>query len=263
MIGGIIGDIVGSIYEDGTMKSKHFPLWDDRCHFTDDTVLTVATADWLLNGGKCEDYYYSYAMEYPTCGYGTGFMRWCFNRKFRSVYHPYNSYGNGSAMRVGPIGWAYNSMEEVLKVSNDTALCTHSHEEGIKGAQTIASCIFLAKNKESKEYIKAFVKRTFGYNIDVSLKEISKSYTWNATCQHTVPEAIISFLESNDFEDGIRNAISLGGDSDTIACMTGAISEAYWGIPIEMQEKAYEYLPTEFISIIKNFEKTFGNNLLL
>lgn len=263
MIGGIIGDIVGSIYEDGNIKTKDFPLWNDRCHFTDDTVLTVATADWIINGGVCENYYYSYVNRFPNCGYGTGFMKWYFNRKYHGKFIPYNSYGNGSAMRVSPIGWAYDNMENVMKVSMDSASCTHNHEEGIKGAQAIASCIFLARNKESKEVIKKYVEDSFGYDLNTSIRKIIENYTWNATCQHTVPQAILSFLESDNFEDSIRNAISLGGDSDTIACMTGAISEAYWGVPVDLVKTAYKFLPLDLCDVIEKFEKTFGNNILL
>lgn len=263
MIGGIIGDIVGSVYEDGNMKSKDFTLWSPKCEFTDDTVLSVATADWILNGGRCEDFYYSYTSKYPTCGYGTGYMKWYFNRKYHGKYIPYNSYGNGSAMRVGPIGWAYYSIEEVLKVSRDSAICTHNHKEGIKGAQAIACCVFLARNKESKEDIKTFIEKSFGYNVSLSMQNISKDYQWNATCQETVPQAILCFLEGKNFEDSIRNAVSLGGDSDTIACMTGAISEAFYGIPMGIAEKVCEYLPPELIRVINIFEKKFGNNIIL
>lgn len=143
MLGGIIGDIIGSIYEDGDMRSKDFPLWSENCHFTDDTVLTIATADWILNGGNIEDYYYSYFSEYPTCGYGTGFIKWTIIRKFHNKFIPYNSFGNGSAMRVGPVGWAFDNIEDVLEYSKTSAMCTHNHEEAIKGAQAIASCVFL------------------------------------------------------------------------------------------------------------------------
>ena len=260
MIGGIIGDIIGSIYEDGNMKSKDFPLWNDNCHFTDDTVLTIATADWLLNGGRCEDYYYSYAAQFPSCGYGTGFIKWYFTRKYHNKYVPYNSYGNGSAMRVGPIGWVFDSIEEVLRVSQVSAICTHNHKEGIRGAQAIASCVFLARKGKTKEEIRHFTENTFNYNVSTSLKEIKKIYKWDVTCQQTVPHAIISFLESKDFEDCIRNAVSLGGDSDTIACMAGAIAEAFYGIPTELREKVLEFIPQAFVNIINPFEKRFGNN---
>ncbi len=259
MIGGIIGDIIGSIYEDGLIKSKTFPLWDANCHFTDDTVLTVATADWLINGGKCEDYYYSYALNYPACGYGTGFLKWVFMRKYRNKYLPYNSFGNGSAMRVGPVGWYCENIEDVMRISKESATCTHNHEEGIRGAQAIACCVFLAKKKIAKKEMKRIIENRFNYNISLSLHEASKDYIWNATCQNTVPQAIISFLESVDFEDSIRNAISLGGDSDTIACMTGAISEAYYGIPVVIRKRALDYIPKTMINIIKMFESCYGS----
>ena len=258
MLGGIIGDIIGSIYEDGNIKSKAFPLWSDKCHFTDDTVLTIATADWLLNGGRCEDYYYSYTGQFPSCGYGTNFLKWYFNRKFHKEYKPYNSYGNGSAMRVGPVGWAFDSLELVMQYSKISAQCTHNHEEGIKGAQTIAACVFLARMRKTKEDIKRFVEDTFNYDVSISLEKITQDHIWNATCQQTVPQAIISFLESVNFEDSIRNAVSVGGDSDTIACMTGSISEAFYGVPIELRKQSLKYLPPSIINVINMFENRFG-----
>ena len=257
MLGGIIGDIVGSIYEDGNMKTKDFPFWNEKCHFTDDTVLTIATADCIMNRGKFENYYYSYATEYPHCGYGTGFMKWLFIKKYRNKFIPYGSYGNGSAMRVSPIGWAYNSIDDVKQMSKISAKCTHNSVEGIRGAQAIACSVFLAKMNAEKKTIKQFVENEFNYDLSLPISEVKKNYRWNATCQNTVPQAILSFLESKDFEDSIRNAISFGGDSDTIACMAGSISEAYYGIPIDIQMKAFEYLPVKLQKVLNRFAYTF------
>lgn len=259
MFGGIIGDIVGSVYEDGNMNCKKFPLWSAGCRYTDDTVLTVATADCILNNGSYEDYYYKYATEYPTCGYGSGFMKRVFIKKFHNKYIPYNSYGNGSAMRVSPIGWAYDHLEDVLQKSKESSECTHNHIEGIKGAQAIACCVFLARKYKTKDYIRCFIEDTFHYNLSISLEELTRGYLWNATCQQTVPQAIISFLQSKNFEDCIRNAISLGGDSDTIACMAGAVAEAFYGIPTGLRDKALELIPPTFVNIVNQFEKRFGN----
>ncbi len=240
------------------MKSKDFPLWGEGCHFTDDTVLTVATADCILKGGRFEDYYYSYTSQFPSCGYGTNFMKWYFTRKFRNQFVPYQSFGNGSAMRVGPVGWGYERMTDVLDKSRDSAICTHNHEEGVRGAQAIATCVFLARKNESKGHIKRFVEEKFSYNLDCSLEDGQKNHKWNATSMQTVPQAITAFLESDNYEDCVRNAIAIGGDSDTLACMAGSIAEAYYGVPSELREKAYTYLPEKIIEVIEKFEFRFG-----
>lgn len=258
MIGGIIGDIVGSRYEDGNIKSKDFPLWGESCHFTDDTVLTVATADCILKDGKFEDYYFFYANQYPLCGYGTGFMKWYFIRKFKKQFVPYQSFGNGSAMRVGPVGWSCKSIKDVLNKSRESAICTHNHDEGIRGAQAIASCVFLARTNKPKGHLKKFVEEKFSYDLSCSLEDIQKCSIWNATSMQTVPQAITAFLESDNYEDCVRNAIAIGGDSDTLACMAGSIAEAYYGVPSELREKAYTYLPEKIIEVIEKFEFRFG-----
>ena len=262
MIGGIIGDIVGSIYEFDNCKSKDFQLFSNRMEFTDDSILTVATADWLLSGGNSCMYYSKYAKKYPCPmgGYGGGFQQWVW-RTAEGDYSSYNSCGNGSAMRVGPVGWAFSEKKDILHYARLSAECTHSHPEGIKGAQATALCIFMARRKEPKEEIRLTIEKEFGYNLSMSCDDIRKTYTWGATCQDTVPQAICAFLDSNSFEDAIRNAISIGGDSDTLACITGSIAEPYYGIPYDIYKKGMTYLPKHLKDIVLAFECRFGNNI--
>ena len=260
MIGSIIGDIVGSIYEFGNIKTKDFEFLSDKCSFTDDSVLTVATADWILKGGEVAKYYsrYGYENPWPMGGYGESFKIWIIRSNRQGDYRPYNSCGNGSAMRVGPVGWAFNIKEEVLAKAKESAECTHNHPEGIKGAQATALCIFMARQGASKEEIRNEIERTFGYNLRFTCDEIRPSYTWGGTCQDSVPQAIVSFLDGNDFEDCVRNAISIGGDSDTIGCITGSIAEAFYGVPVELRERAMLYLPDGFKTVITEFENKYG-----
>jgi ADP-ribosylglycohydrolase len=238
MIGAIIGDVIGSVYEWHNTKSEDFELFSRFTRYTDDTVLTAAIADAILN--KKQDHirllnsYYSrkiyaakvkqFARMYPDAGFGGRFEEWVKGNSNR----PYRSYGNGSAMRVSPIGFAYHTLDEVLKEAKNSALITHNHREGIKGAQAVASAIFLARTGKSKDEIQMFISRTFKYNLRRSLADIRPNYKFDSSCQGSVPEAIIAFLESDNFMDAIRKAISLGGDSDTIACITGAIAHAFY-----------------------------------
>lgn len=268
MLGAIIGDIVGSVYEFHNIKTKEFPFFQDRMFFTDDSVLTFATADWILNGGKIERIYVRYATEYPHRGYGGSFKQWITDANRTGDYAPYNSCGNGSAMRVSPVGWAFNKEEEVLDWAKKSAECTHNHPEGIKGAQTTALCIFLARNGASKETIKSAVEKFSGYDLSMSVEELNRRYSWNGIdekgngelCQESVPQAIICALQAVDFEDAIRNAISIGGDSDTIACITGGIAEALYGIPENIYSQGISYLPDGFKSLLLSFESKFGCN---
>jgi len=241
MIGAIIGDIVGSVYEWNNIKTKDFPLFSPGCFFTDDTVMTLAIAEGLINGGSAEDFIAAikkYGRLYPDSGYGGRFGSWLFSDDI----NPYNSWGNGSAMRVSPVAWAFDILSEVEKYAEISAAVTHNHPEGIKGAQATAAAIFLARKGKTKEEIKAYIENKYGYNLNRSIDEIRPNYRFNESCQETVPEAIIAFLESVDFEDAIRNAISLGGDSDTLAAITGSIAEAAYGIPKEIKEKALSIL---------------------
>ena len=241
MFGAIVGDIVGSIYEFVPHKSKVFPLFSEHSVFTDDTVMTLAVAEALLNGGTELDYIQSmrkWGREYPDCGYGTSFNAWL----LKETLTPYNSFGNGSAMRVSPVAWFYDSLEEVENAAALSAGITHNHPEGIKGAQATAAAVFLARTGYEKCDIQQYITKRFGYNLEQNCDDIRPGYWFNETCQETVPQAIIAWLDSDCFEDAIRNAVSLGGDSDTLAAITGAIAQADYGIPPFIAVQAYQCL---------------------
>lgn len=241
MLGAIIGDIVGSVYEWNNIKTKDFPLFSERGFFTDDTVMTIAVADVVMSGGSADNFADSMkrlGRLYPNSGYGARFGSWLFS----DSREPYNSWGNGSAMRVSPCGWTCKTLEETERVAEISAAVTHNHPEGIKGAQATAAAIFLARAGSNKDSIKAYIEGEYGYDLSRTLDEIRPVYRFNESCQETVPEAIIAFLESTDFEDAIRNAISLGGDSDTLAAITGSIAEAAYGIPESIANMALGYL---------------------
>ena len=255
MLGAIVGDVVGSIYEFSNHRFKEFPLFSDRCDFTDDTVLTVAIADCLLNGGPYAKYIQDYARRYPARGYGGRFAQWIGS----DAMEPYNSWGNGSAMRVSPVGFAYNDLESVMTEAKRSAEVTHNHPEGIKGAQATAIAIFMARQGQSKEKIKNAIATSFGYDLNRTVDEIRPVYVFNESCQETVPEAIIAFLESHDFEDAIRNGISLGGDSDTLTCITGSIAEAFYGgVPQAIADKALSYLTPSMREVVEEFMEKFA-----
>ncbi|MCF0147569.1 MAG: ADP-ribosylglycohydrolase family protein [Clostridium sp.] len=252
MIGAIIGDIVGSIYEWNNIKTKDFPLFKDKCFFTDDTVMTIAIAEALIKGGSKDDFIVAmkkYGRLYPNAGYGISFYQWIFS----DSKLPYNSFGNGSAMRVSSIAWAFNELSKVEEYAEISASVTHNHPEGIRGAKATAACIFLARSGKSKEEIKSYIESEYGYNLSRELSEIRENYYFNETCQETVPEAIIAFLESLDFEDAIRNAISLGGDSDTLAAITGSIAEGFYGVPEEIINKALSKLDNQLLKVYNEF----------
>ena len=260
MIGSIIGDIVGSIYEFSNIKTKDFELFKPECEYTDDSVLTFATADWLLHGGNVAHYYSRYGQEYPhpMGGYGNGFKDWLIRSSRQGIYEPYNSCGNGSAMRVSPVGWAFNTKADVLEWARKSAECTHNHPEGIKGAQATALCILMARQGKSKEEIRQEIEQEFQYDLHSTCDEIRPTYGWGGTCQDSVPQAIVAFLDGTDFEDCIRNAISLGGDSDTIGCITGSIAEAFYGVPTAIREKALSFIDDGLIRILNEFENRYG-----
>jgi ADP-ribosylglycohydrolase len=241
MFGAIIGDIIGSVYEWNNIKTKDFPLFSERCFFTDDTVMTISKAEGLMNGGSADSFAAAmkkYGRMYPDAGYGGRFAGWLLSEDT----HPYNSWGNGSAMRVSPAAWAFDTLAEVEKYAEISAAVTHNHPEGIKGAKATAAAIFLARKGKTKSEIKDYEESRYGYDLSRTLDEIRPDYHFNESCQGTVPEAITAFLESSDFEDALRNAISLGGDSDTLAAITGSIAEAAYGIPDEIKEKALTFL---------------------
>ncbi|HBF44600.1 MAG TPA: ADP-ribosylglycohydrolase [Clostridiales bacterium] len=280
MLGAIVGDIVGSIYEWDNIKTKDFPLFQDNCFFTDDTVMTCAVAEAVMNGGQKSDFIRAmkkYGRMYPDSGYGNNFKLWLNSEKSE----PYNSFGNGSAMRVSPCAgimdcgfcartgmWPSNG-RAIAKLSAEV---THNHPEGIKGAMATADAIFMCRYyfggycgdyetpinnnpTECKKSIKEHIEFEYGYNLSRSLDEIRPNYRFNETCQETVPQAIIAFLESSDFEDAIRNAISLGGDSDTLTAITGSIAEAAYGIPDWIKNKAYSYLDEPLKAVLRRWKK--------
>lgn len=253
MLGAIAGDIIGSVYEFNNVKTKNFPLFCEDSSYTDDTIMTVAVADWLMHGGDLAQVMQHYGKTYPfpMGGYGGRFSIWLHEKNPK----PYNSWGNGSAMRVSPVGWYFDSLEETMRVAKETAIVTHNHPEGIKGAQAVAAGIFLARNKKTKKDIKDFIEKTFGYDLNRTCDEIRPAYRFNESCQGTVPEAFIAFLESKDYEDAIRLAVSLGGDSDTLACITGGIAEAYhqYTLPTFIQEKVYALLDKDLRETVKEF----------
>ena len=253
MIGAIIGDIVGSVYEWRNIKTKEFPLFGKKCEFTDDTVMTIAVAEGLMNGGKPDDFIDAMkrlGRMYPNAGYGGRFRRWLFS----DDHNPYNSWGNGSAMRVSPVGWMFDSLEATENAAEISASVSHNHPEGIKGAQATAAAIFHARNGTSKEEIKTYIESKYGYDLNRTLDEIRPLYKFNESCQETVPEAITAFLESEDFEDAIRNAISLGGDSDTLAAITGSIAEATYGVPEEISSKALTLLDSPLLEVYNRWQ---------
>lgn len=252
IIGAIIGDVVGSFYEFYNCKSTNIALFTSGTTFTDDTVMTIAVADWLLSGVPLQKTMPDWSIEYPNRGYGECSM----NGLFIAKKEPYNSFGNGAGMRVSPCGYFANSLEEALDLAKQSAEVTHNHPEGIKGAQAIAAAIFLARQHKSKDEIREYIERTFNYNLHRTCDEIRLAYRFDETCQGSCPEAIIAFLDSHDYESAIRLAVSLGGDSDTIACMTGGISAAYYGIPAWIVKYVVtEYLPQNIRDIIGCFDE--------
>lgn len=269
MLGLVIGDVVGSVYERHNIKTKDFPFFQERMRYTDDTYLSCATAEWLLHGGDLAKLYRSYVIADPNRGFGGTFIRWAFNSPEDNL-KPYGSFGNGSAMRVGPVAWAFETKEEVLAVAAQTAECTHNHPEGIKGAQAIALATFMARKGATKEEIRTAMTEEFGYDLSLSVDEIRPRYSWSGmdgkgigvSCMDSVPQAIVCALEASDFEDAIRNAVSIGGDSDTIACMAGSIAEALYGIPSAMYDRAISYLDDKMRAIVEAFECKYGKNVI-
>ena len=255
MLGAIAGDIIGSVYEWHPIKTKEFPLFDPYCHFTDDSVLTIAVAQALLTDGDYHSAVLSLGRRYPDAGYGGSFRQWLRD----ADPQPYSSWGNGSAMRVSPVGWAFNTTEAVLQEAARSAAITHNHPEGIKGAQATALALFLARTVKDKETIRATIEDRFGYDLHRTVDTIRPAYRFDVSCQGTVPEAIVAFLDSVSFEDTIRNAISLGGDSDTLACIAGGMAEAYYGpVPTPIAEKAADMPPADLRAVVDEFCRRFA-----
>lgn len=270
LYGAIIGDIVGSRFEGRgkKIKTKYFDFFAPNCRFTDDTVMTVAVAETMLKfcgsligmdilNFKTDELVKTmqrWGRKYPH-GYGGRFKAWLFSDNPQ----PYGSLGNGSAMRVSAVGWEYNDLDFVQTVSKWTAEVTHNHPEGIKGAEAVAAAVYLARTGKQKEDIKNYIEKKFGYDLSRKLDDIRPSYHFDVTCQGSVPEAIISFLESENFEDAVRNAVSLGGDSDTLAAITGSIAEAFYGVPDILIEKCRKFLPRDILKVIDEFNSSVVN----
>jgi len=254
MLGAIAGDIVGSVYENFRTKRKDFRLFHPFCFFTDDTVLTVAVAAAVLDDLDLGRTLRRYAWRRPMRGYGPRFYRWMLTLGA----HPYRSLGNGAAMRVSPAAYAAKNVDEVLALAKRSAECTHNHPEGIKGAQAVAFALFSARTGKTREEIRATVAERFGYDLRRSVAQIRPGYKLDLTCPGSVPEAIIAFLDSHDYEDAIRNAVSLGGDADTQAAIAGAIAEAFYGgVPGHIALRAWRRLPHAYQSVILRFHRTY------
>lgn len=262
MIGAIIGDVVGSVYEWHNIKTKNFKLITNESHFTDDTVLTCAVAQALMNSDLFDNENIRYnvikelvyfAKKYPDVGYGGKFVTW-FNSDKKE---PCNSFGNGSAMRVSPVGWVSSNLWETPRIAEVTASVTHNHIEGIKGAVCVADMIYMARQGFKKDVLK--IRAQEFYNLDFTLNSIRPYYKFDASCQGSVPQSIVAFLESDSFEDAIRNAISIGGDSDTIGAITGSIAEAYYGVPDHIVKTVAAKLPKDLRTVVESFCSN-GNN---
>ena len=260
MYGAFLGDIIGSPYEfDQGDKRKDFPLFSPESTFTDDTVMTAAVADAFLDAPDDEDVIrrrlvaslHKWGQAYPDAGYGGRFGMWL----FLEGSEPYQSYGNGSAMRVSPVAWLYHDMDTVRRMARLSAAVTHNHPEGIKGAESTAAVIFLSRTGHSKAEIRAYVEREFGYDLSRTCDEIRPGYFHIESCQQTVPEAITAFLEGTDFEDVIRTAVSLGGDCDTLAAIAGSMAEAFYGVPEELKQQCLSRLDAPLRDLLLRFMK--------
>ena len=257
MLGAIVGDVAGSHYEHFPTKSVDVDFFREHSCVTDDTILTVAVADWILHGGQLYEYFHRYVAAYPDAGYGGTFINWarCLETE------PYNSWGNGSAMRVSPVAYAKDSLDDVLLLAKQTASVTHNHPDGIAGAQATAGAIFIARNGGSKSEIRDFVEARFKYDLARTIDEIRPSYSFDVSCSGSVPESIIAFLESDSFESALRIAISLGGDSDTMACIAGAIAEPFYdGVPESIWSNTKTYLEDDLKKIVRQFRSRFIGN---
>ena len=291
MLGAILGDIVGSVYEFNNTKNYHFNMFTPFSSVTDDSILTVAVAQWAMEDPsfshrQLEKYLVDYVHAFPSPqgGYGCGFLEWVHHPESVGLFDtssaeeasdssdlyamseaadkatrsPYNSWGNGSAMRVSAVGWLFDSLQKTERVAGISASITHNHPEGIKGAQATAAAIYMARTGASKEQIRSYITDRYGYQLEYDKDELHGTYTWHSSCQGTVPQAIWAFLESDDFESALRLAVSLGGDSDTLACITGGIAEAYYReIPATFVRKALSLMPERLIQVLKQFRDTY------
>lgn len=246
MLGAIAGDIIGSIYEWENIKTKKFPLFGEGCRFTDDTVCTIAIAHAIQQSGNYADYLGAYARRHPRRGYGQMFRDW--SRSWDPK--PYGSFGNGSAMRVAPVGFMFNSEDEVLQQAEASAAVTHNHPDAVEGAKAVAWAIWQARSGESAAAIRRRLEDRFDMDLSMSVDDIRPWYEFDITCAGTVPPALTCALEATGYEDAIRNAISIGGDSDTIACITGGVAEALFGLPEPIARKARSYLTDDLLAVL-------------
>jgi ADP-ribosylglycohydrolase len=254
MFGAIAGDVIGSTFELVPTKSKQFELFDEASRFTDDTVLTIATAEAILHGVSFRSAYLDFGRRYPHAGYGASFGKW-----LRAENpEPYGSLGNGSAMRVSPVGFAYDDEGTVLEQAELSAAVSHNHPDGVRGAQAVALGVFLARTGASKTEIGEVLSSRFGYDLKRTIARVRPDYSFDVTCSGSVPEAILAFLESHDFEDAIRLAVSLGGDSDTQAAIAGALAQAYYKrIPDDIANEVRKRLPDQFVAIVDEFQRRY------
>ena len=263
MLGAIIGDTVGSAYEFNNTKNYNLPLFTVGSGYTDDSLMSMAVATWLIQDpshshNTLEKIMVDFAAHCPCPkgGFGPAFLNWLFYPERLPLgtdgkRHPYGSWGNGSAMRVSAVGWFFDTLDETERVAGISADITHNHPEGIKGAKATAAAIWLARNGKSKKEIREYIESTYGYDLSTSWEEYHRTYGWDVSCQGTVPPAIGCFLESTDFEDAIRKAVSIGGDSDTLACITGGMAEAFYGvIPEYLSEPVLEMFPKAFNDVL-------------
>lgn len=254
MLGAIAGDVIGSVYEHDPIKHKDFALFDPHCTFTDDTVLTVAIAEAILTDTPYVDCIRRFGRRHPGAGYGASFIGWL----HRDGAGPYNSWGNGSAMRVSPVGFAFDSEDEVLHQARLSAQITHDHPEGIKGAQATALAVYLARTGHDKASIRARIEARFGYDLDRTVDGIRPGYSFDVSCQGSVPEALVAFLDAHDYEDAVRNAVSLGGDSDTLACIAGGIAEAFYGgVPQAIGAQVQALLTPDLLDVTRRFHDAY------
>ena len=263
MYGAILGDMIGSPYEfDRGNKTKDFPFFDEGATFTDDSVMTIAIAEALMQARAKSvidneaatkdmiiDSMHKWGHRYPDAGYGGRFYYWLRDNS----REPYNSFGNGSAMRVAAVGWMFDDLETTRKIARWTSEVTHNHPEGIKGAESTASAIFMARNGSTKGEIKEYIINEFGYDLSRSCDVIRPGYYHVESCQETVPEAITAFFEGKDFEDVIRTAVSLGGDCDTLTCISGSIAEAFYGVPDDLKKECEDRLPADLLEVLKKW----------
>ena len=253
MLGAITGDIVGSIYEHANIKTKEFPFFGQGCTFTDDTVCTVAVADWLMGGGDCAEHLRRHVRRHPDCGYGAMFRKW-------AMYGggPYNSWGNGSAMRVSPVAHVARDEAELLELAKRSSSVTHNHPDAVAGAQAVALAMWMAKSGVDATAIRGEIADRFGYDLSQSVDDIRPWYRFDVSCAGTVPQAITCALEAANYEEAVRNAVSIGGDTDTVACITGGIAEVMFGVPDDIAETARSYLTDDLVEVVDRFVEYVG-----